>query len=106
MSLLPIALMPQIILSGILQPINSVLTMALSYGTVGRWATELLARLQDYRSGSHLFSDTLGSNLYPEDVKLFSTDSIFLNILALALLFLSMLLVVYSNLRKKANSRN
>lgn len=106
MSLLPIALMPQIILSGILQPINSGLTMVLSYLTIGRWATELLARLQDFRSDSQLFKQAIESNLYPQDIKGFTTNSISLNILALMILFLTMLGIVYSNLRKKASSKN
>jgi ABC-type multidrug transport system ATPase subunit/pSer/pThr/pTyr-binding forkhead associated (FHA) protein len=105
MSLLPIALMPQIILSGILQPINSSLTMALSYFTIGRWATELLARLQDFRRDNKLFTDALEPNLYPQDLKLIATDSIILNIIALALLFLSMLTVVYLKLEKKAGTK-
>ncbi len=47
MSILPIALMPQIILSGILSKITSPFIEGLSYFTFGRWGTEGLARIQD-----------------------------------------------------------
>jgi ABC-type multidrug transport system ATPase subunit/pSer/pThr/pTyr-binding forkhead associated (FHA) protein len=46
-SILPIALMPQIILSGIVSPVKSTLMELLSYLTFGRWGTEGLARIQD-----------------------------------------------------------
>ena len=47
MSILPIALMPQIILSGIVSPVKSDLMEILSYFTFGRWGTEGLTRIQD-----------------------------------------------------------
>lgn len=94
MSLLPIALMPQIILSGILQPIQSSVTMTLSYLTLGRWGTELLARIQDLKNEEKLFMDALHGFLYPQDVSVLATDSFEANIIALAGVFTLMLLIV------------
>ncbi len=67
MSILPIALMPQIILSGIVSPVKSPLMEVLSYLTFGRWGTEGLARLQDTSAD--------GSGLFMIEQQLYSNDA-------------------------------
>ena len=94
MSLLPLALMPQIILSGIIQPLENQFTILLSYLTVSRWGTELLARTQDLYSEDSLFVQFINGSLYPIDAEHAATDSVNLNIMALSLLFIVMLVVV------------
>lgn len=66
MTMLPVALIPQIVLAGIVQPIENKLTEYLSYVTLGRWGTEGVARIQDKfsSSGSRPFMVMLEKNLY------------------------------------------
>jgi ABC-type multidrug transport system ATPase subunit len=106
MSLLPIALMPQIILSGILQPIESSITQLLSYFTLGRWGTELLARAQDYGQDTTPFLDSIKEFLYPEDIQGFPTDSFEANALALAVVFGIMLLIVILAMLQRISPKN
>lgn len=106
MSLLPIALMPQIILSGALQPIESTITMFLSYLTIGRWGTELLARVQDYGQENPIFMNTLGTFLYPENIDGLPTDSFEANGVGLFLVFVLMLLVVLVALYQRISPKN
>ncbi len=106
MSLLPIALMPQIILSGVLQPIESTVTMFLSYLTIGRWGTELLARVQDFGQDNSIFLDTLRGFLYPENLDGLPTDSFAANGTVLFLVFLMMLLVVLFALYQRISPKN
>ena len=47
MTVVPITLMPQIMLAGVMTKIDSVLVEVLSFFTLGRWGTEGLARIQD-----------------------------------------------------------
>ena len=47
MTFVPIALMPQIMLAGIISPINENYKAILSYFTLGRWGTEGFAHIQD-----------------------------------------------------------
>ena len=47
MTVVPITLMPQILLAGVMTKIDSVLVEILSFTTLGRWGTEGLARIQD-----------------------------------------------------------
>ncbi|MFZ0491023.1 MAG: FHA domain-containing protein [Salegentibacter sp.] len=47
MTVVPITLMPQILLAGVMTKIDSVLVEVLSFTTLGRWGTEGLARIQD-----------------------------------------------------------
>jgi ABC-type transport system involved in multi-copper enzyme maturation permease subunit len=101
MSILPIALMPQIILSGILSKITSPFIEGLSYFTFGRWGTEGLARIQDMDRGdkdlmfmgdNHQIKDNLygaGDDL----LKLFDTLKGNLSIL-LALKIMMVVLIV------------
>jgi len=106
MSLLPIALMPQIILSGILQPIESSITQLLSYFTLGRWGTELLARAQDYDQDTTPFLDAIRDFLYPEDIQVLPTDSLEANALGLFLVFGIMLLIVIMALFQRISPKN
>ena len=48
LTVVPIALMPQIMLAGIVEPVTSVKIDVLSYFTLGRWGTEGLTRLQKW----------------------------------------------------------
>ncbi|MCB0641183.1 MAG: FHA domain-containing protein [Phaeodactylibacter sp.] len=47
MTFVPIALMPQIMLAGIISQLNNNLKTILSYFTLGRWGTEGFAHIQD-----------------------------------------------------------
>ncbi|MEM6865589.1 MAG: ABC transporter permease, partial [Bacteroidota bacterium] len=47
MTVVPIALMPQIMLAGVMTKINNTVVELLSFFTLGRWGTEGFARLQD-----------------------------------------------------------
>lgn len=47
MTIVPIALMPQIMLAGVIAPVNSDFKVLLSYFTLGRWGTEGFAHIQD-----------------------------------------------------------
>lgn len=51
MTVVPIALMPQIMLAGVLTGIDSKVKELLSYMTLGRWGTEGFARIQNDDSG-------------------------------------------------------
>jgi ABC transport system ATP-binding/permease protein len=46
-TLIPICLMPQIMLAGIITKLSNVWVEMLSYFTLGRWGTESLSRIQD-----------------------------------------------------------
>ncbi|NDE60777.1 MAG: FHA domain-containing protein [Cyclobacteriaceae bacterium] len=106
MSLLPIALMPQIILSGILQPLESYITMFLSYFTIGRWGTELLARVQDLGQDNKIFLDTIRFSLYPENLNALPTDAFIINIFGLFIVFLFMLMIVLIALYRRISPKN
>ncbi|GAA3614872.1 FHA domain-containing protein [Flavivirga amylovorans] len=47
MTVVPITLMPQIMLAGVMTKIDNVLVEILSFTTLGRWGTEGFARIQD-----------------------------------------------------------
>ncbi len=47
MTFVPIALMPQIMLAGIIAPLDNNIKILLSYLTLGRWGTEGFAHIQD-----------------------------------------------------------
>jgi hypothetical protein len=49
-TIVPIILLPQIMLSGAVNRINSQFIEIVSYGTLGRWGMEGLARIQDMNS--------------------------------------------------------
>lgn len=56
MTVVPIALMPQIMLAGVMTKINNTLVEILSFFTLGRWGTEGFARLQDNASHASEFN--------------------------------------------------
>ena len=47
MTVVPITLMPQIMLAGVMTKLDTPLIEILSFFTLGRWGTEGFARLQD-----------------------------------------------------------
>ncbi|TVR77899.1 MAG: ABC transporter permease, partial [Chitinophagaceae bacterium] len=100
MSILPIALMPQIILAGIIQPIQNDITVLLSYLTIGRWGTEGLARIQDIGRDNELFLKIIDIHLYQHNSFL-ASDGLFNNLFILSLLLIAMLLVTYHFLNSK-----
>lgn len=94
MSILPIALMPQIILSGIVSPVKSPLMEVLSYLTFGRWGTEGLARIQDHTADASGLMN-LNQQLYSADAMTWC-QSMGANVKAIGLLALAFaVLVVY-----------
>jgi hypothetical protein len=48
MTVVPIALMPQIMLAGVMNKIDNTIVEILSFSTLGRWGTEGFARMQDH----------------------------------------------------------
>ncbi|XLS29595.1 FHA domain-containing protein [Flavobacteriaceae bacterium M23B6Z8] len=58
MTVVPIALMPQIMLAGVMNKIDNTLVEILSFTTLGRWGTEGFARIQDtnYPDGENIQS--------------------------------------------------
>jgi ABC-type multidrug transport system ATPase subunit len=97
MSILPIALMPQIILAGILNSIKNTSTEILSYLTIGRWGTEGLARIQDHfpKTEKEPFMDVIKIRLYGNNelYKLFNGFD--LNLLALGIMNLIMFMGIF-----------
>lgn len=61
MTVVPIALMPQIMLAGVMTKIDNTLVEILSFTTLGRWGTEGFSRIQDQ---SFADKDALQSVLY------------------------------------------
>lgn len=109
MSILPIALMPQIILAGIIQPLESKLTILLSYLTIGRWGTEGIARIQDKvltGNQTSFMEKTLNNNLYPAGKTLLETASLNANVFFLLLLYVVMTAGIVILLYKKLNSKS
>lgn len=95
MSILPIALIPQIILAGIIHPIQNDISLFLSYFTIGRWGTEGLGRIQDLGLEIGKFLPLIDLQLYSiSDSSI--TNSLDFNIAALVILFAVMFLMVYS----------
>lgn len=100
MSILPIALMPQIILAGIIQPVQNDVTLLLSYFTIGRWGTEGLARIQDSGSITGAFMDVIYNHLYAHD-SFIASDGLVNNVFILFLLATAMLAIIYYFLLRK-----
>ena len=111
MSILPIALMPQIILSGLIQALQYAPTIICSYFMIGRWGTEGLARIQDMNTNANLFMKSkmgLEKNftefLYKNDNIL--TDITFRhNLIALFIISAIMLTAIYLILWSKLKSK-
>lgn len=102
MSSLPLALMPQIILAGFLAKLSTSVTVVLSALTLGRWSTEVLARIQDEEEQPSLFTDEMEKLLYPADVELLESGSIESNMFALVLLYVLMLVAISIRLYRRA----
>src|SRR5690606_39216976 len=52
MTVVPIALMPQIMLAGVISKIDNLLVEFISFFMLGRWGTEGFARIQDRASSN------------------------------------------------------
>ena len=104
MTILPVALLSQIILAGIITPIQSKLTEFMSYFTLGRWGTEGFCRLQD-TNGKTFFMKALDGNLYTKNLAgLF--DSLTENILFIILLNIVMIVIVLFSLKRIENTNS
>jgi hypothetical protein len=98
MTVLPVALMPQILLGGVVSPLENSLSAFLSYFTFGRWGTEGLGRIQDTGRTS-TFMETLRDRLYP-DASNSWFDSLSANIFMISALDFILIIAVFFGLRK------
>ena len=103
LTVVPIVLMPQIMLAGVVEQIKSVHIDVLSYLTLGRWGTEGFLRLQA-KDFSKFALNQVYYNQQLKDkgekiVDLF--NSIQANILAIALISAIMYMLTYVSLKKK-----
>lgn len=96
MSILPVALMPQILLAGMINPLNNAFTEFLSYFTLGRWGTEGLARIQDNFDSKGPFTAMINNRLYQDPDLIKAFDSFEKNMLALGCLDMAMLIALVS----------
>tara|TARA_R110002073_G_scaffold279026_1_gene443144 strand:- start:431179 stop:433527 length:2349 start_codon:yes stop_codon:yes gene_type:complete len=127
MTVVPIALMPQIMLAGVMTRIDNTLVEILSFTTLGRWGTEGFSRIQDssfqdanLESQSILMEITQGTetrlmgtnamarlDLYNEKLVDNGTiigsifDSFSANMLMIALLNVLVYFLIYYSLKKK-----
>ncbi len=101
MSMLPLALMPQIILAGFLSPLDRDLGAALSALTLGRWSTELLARVQDEDSSDPIFTEAMEDLLYSGDLGILTSGNFEGNLMAILMLFGVMFLLVVVKLTQR-----
>ena len=107
MTAMTLALLPQFVQSGVMQPLTSAVPMLLSYLTLGRWGTEGLARVQDLgvkdTTIQEPFMTALKEFLYnPKNGQLMKgTDSLEANLFALLMLALVMGGLVLVLLKKK-----
>ncbi|MDG0973353.1 MAG: ATP-binding cassette domain-containing protein [Crocinitomicaceae bacterium] len=101
MSMLPVALIPQIILAGIVQPLESKFTELLSYISLGRWGTEGIARIQDRMESAESmpFMPIIEQNLYPSSDEM-EVASISGNMIVLLLLSFIFLVFTYFKMQK------
>jgi ABC transport system ATP-binding/permease protein len=101
MTMLPVALIPQIVLAGIVHPLGNSLTQFLSYLTLGRWGTEGLARIQDrmIRADVTPFLSIIENNLYSEG-EILKVASISGNLIVLLLLSILFLFSTFIKLRQ------
>ena len=102
MTMLPVVLIPQIVLEGIIHPLENKTTEWLSYLSLGRWGTEGIARIQDRASTleNPPFLMILENNLYQNNEAL-QVASMKGNALILMLLSMIFLLATYLKLEKK-----
>jgi hypothetical protein len=91
MTMLPVVLIPQIVLAGIIHPLENKTTELLSFLSLGRWGTEGVGRIQDriLSTDSAPFLSILEQNLYQNqaDLKVASITGNAYVLLILALLF-------------------
>ncbi|HSI70851.1 MAG TPA: FHA domain-containing protein [Gillisia sp.] len=73
MTVVPITLMPQILLAGVMTKIDSVLVEILSFFTLGRWGTEGFARIQD---NAYTETELNGSILTPININITNDPAI------------------------------
>ena len=101
MTMLPVALIPQIVLAGIVHPLENSLTQFLSYFTLGRWGTEGITRIQDRMIQSDVmpFLSSIENNLYTEG-KTLVVASISGNSIVLLLLSILFLCITFFKLRQ------
>lgn len=102
MTMLPVALIPQIVLAGIVHPLENGLTQFLSYFILGRWGTEGLARIQDRMVETDVkpFLTAIEHKLYSEGETL-EVASISGNLIVLLLLSTLFLLVTFFKLQQQ-----
>jgi hypothetical protein len=114
MSFLPVALMPQIILSGVLSQLENSFTELLSYFTFGRWGTEGIARIQDAAMDEPVYliesdnpsvaAKSLYQSLYGDDNLIAMFNGLQENMIAIAILsiiFLSAIVVLLLNFDRR-----
>lgn len=114
MSFLPVALMPQIILSGVLSKLENSFTELLSYFTFGRWGTEGIARIQDAAMDEPVYliesdnpsvaAKSLYQSLYGNDNLIAMFNGLQENMIAIAILsiiFLSAIVVLLLNFDRR-----
>lgn len=101
MTMLPVVLIPQIVLAGIIHPLENKTTELLSYFSLGRWGTEGIARIQDKSStlDNPPFLMILENNLYQNN-EVIQVASLNGNALVLLLLSFMFLIVTYFKLQK------
>jgi ABC-type transport system involved in multi-copper enzyme maturation permease subunit len=63
MTALPLSLIPQIIFSGVIIPLDSNFKAIVSFFCISRWGTELIGRVQDMNHGAVLLNK-IDNNLY------------------------------------------
>jgi ABC-type multidrug transport system ATPase subunit/ABC-type multidrug transport system permease subunit len=102
MTMLPVALIPQIVLAGIVHPLENGVTQFLSYFTLGRWGTEGIARIQDrlIQADPLPFLHVIENNLYTDGQTL-QVASISGNAIVLLLLSALFLFVTFFKLQQQ-----
>lgn len=105
MSILPVALMPQIILAGVISPLKSHFTEMLSYITFGRWGAEGLSRIQDSGRNQDLFMAPINLNLYNSDMMQWF-PSLSANMTVVLVIDVLMIIAIFFALSKLEKSNN
>ncbi len=105
MSILPVALMPQIMLAGVVYPLKGQFAEFLSYLTFGRWGTEGISRIQDLGRSQDLFMIQINNNLYNDNMmKLF--NSLTENVIVVLSIDAVMIIAIFSALGKMEKNNN
>lgn len=106
-TIVPITLMPQIMLAGMVARVDNVFKEIVSYFTLGRWGTEGFARIQDsvfvfHNSQYHKTNALAQLNLYNSDGKLLEFfNSFSANIVAITLLNIIVFYGLFYFIKKK-----